>query len=102
MANLLQKISWNENLYQKPDISGYAIEKGNDNYISHFGIGHEAWNFNKNELIDLVDLRNQYIDIVKDINNKKFNEIFGLEVESKYLNKNDLNEYLKNIIKGFK
>lgn len=22
------------------------------NYISHFGIGHEAWNFNKNELID--------------------------------------------------
>ena len=52
MANLLQKISWNENLYQKPDISGYAIEKGNDNYISHFGIGHEAWNFNKNELID--------------------------------------------------
>lgn len=25
---------------------------------------------------------------------KKFNEIFGLEVESKYLTKNDLNEYL--------
>ena len=52
MANLLQKISWNENGYQKPDISGYYIEQGNDNYIAHFGIGHEAWNFNKNELID--------------------------------------------------
>lgn len=56
---------------------------------------------NKNELIDLVDLRNQYIDIVKDINNKKFNEIFGLEVESKYLSKNDLNEYLKKYNKRF-
>lgn len=52
MANLLQKVSWNENLYQKPDISGYVIERDNDNYISHFGVGHEAWNFNKNEVID--------------------------------------------------
>lgn len=52
MANLLQKISQNENLYEKPDISGYVIERGNDNYISHFCVGHEAWNFNKNEVID--------------------------------------------------
>ncbi|RLL17217.1 hypothetical protein D9K79_17515 [Acinetobacter cumulans] len=52
MANLLQKISWNENLYQKPDISGYYIEQGNDNYIAHFGVGHEAWNFNKSDLVD--------------------------------------------------
>ena len=34
MANLLQKISWNENGYQKPDISGYYIEQGNDNLMS--------------------------------------------------------------------
>ena len=52
MANLLQKISWNENGYQKADISGYYIERGNNNYITRYGVGHEAWNFNKNELID--------------------------------------------------
>lgn len=49
---------------------------------------------NRNEFIDLVDLREQYINVVKNINIKKFNEIFGLEVESKCLSKNDLNEYL--------
>lgn len=52
MANLLQKISWNESSYQTPDISGYYIERGKDNYIADSGIGHESWNFNKKELID--------------------------------------------------
>lgn len=52
MANLLQKISWNENQYQMPDISGYYVEQGKDNYIAESGIGHESWNFNKSELID--------------------------------------------------
>lgn len=52
MADLLQEICWNESFYQRPDISGYYVDQGNNNYVANFGIGHEAWNFNKNELID--------------------------------------------------
>lgn len=58
---------------------------------------------NKNELIDLVECRDKYIDFVKETNNKKFSEIFCLQVDSKYLTKNDLDEYLdeKYSIKDF-
>lgn len=52
MSNLIQKICWNENSYQKPDISGYYVDQGKDNYIANFGVGHESWNFNRSELID--------------------------------------------------
>lgn len=53
-------------------------------------------NSTKNEQINLVNLRNEYIDVVKDINKKKFNEIFGLEIESKKYSANELDEFLNN------
>lgn len=55
MANIFQKITFNEHNYQQPDDRGYFVEKklfNHDNYITMDGIGHESWNFNKKQLVD--------------------------------------------------
>ncbi|MCF9045956.1 hypothetical protein [Acinetobacter nectaris] len=52
MANIFQKIAFNQHNYQQPDDAGHAIERNRQNYIGEFGVGHESWNFNLDQVID--------------------------------------------------